>query len=96
MPYYLLLEPDELDDAPAPAEPLDDALSPPDCFCVLEVAAAPVPDLSLQSFGMLALFGYLLASHLSASLRATCESGVVDAVDGADGVGVVDVLLGLE
>src|SRR5690348_8710862 len=84
MPYYLLLEPEELDEEPA--EPLDEPLSPPDCFCVLEVAAAPVPDLSLQSFGMSALFGYLLMSHLS-SLRATCLSGVVD---------VEDVVLGLE
>src|SRR3954471_965463 len=52
MPYLLPLPEEPAEEpapAPAPAEPDEEPLSPPDCFWVLEVAAAPVPDFSLQS-----------------------------------------------
>jgi hypothetical protein len=81
MPYLLPLPEEPAEEpapAPAPAEPDEEPLSPPDCFWVLEVAAAPVPDFSLQSFGRSARFGYLDMSHLSASLRATCFAFLPD------------------
>jgi hypothetical protein len=81
MPYLLPLPEEPAEEPaldPAPAEPDEDPLSPPDCFWVLDTAAAPVPDFSLQSFGRSARFGYLDMSHLSASLRATCFAFLPD------------------
>jgi hypothetical protein len=71
---YLLAPPEPEPDAPE-VEPEElesppDALAP-DCFCVLLEAAAPVPPLSRQSFGICARLAYFDSSQRE-SLRAVC------------------------